>query len=219
MNSSIGSVLKLLSVLSINLPIHTDHRTNTTPTIFASLITDTAITQIAAAICRQQSHVIRVLRQTSDPNLAVSSAEQRLLHALHANCTTAPLQILNDSELRTEARKDRQEMCVYVLVLRRVEDFQPHIFDSRMGAKQFQSYFVVIEARIGLESHGAGWLLEMFRVFWLKQILNVVVIFVDDASGEPKWFTYTPFGDRCEGTETAADGQFATSIWYVMDNF
>lgn len=108
--------------------------------------------------------------------------------------------------------------------LPQVPDFQQHIFDPRMGAKQFQRYFVVIENRVQRETPpNSGqqpkrlWLRDMFRVFWLKQVLNVVVIFnddddddADDGSGDgPKWFTYTPFG----GDDAANTGD--SNLWHV----
>lgn len=188
------------------------------PTIFFEQnVNSTAIALISAAICRQQSHVIILLRHLNSHN-AVSSTEQQLLHDLNSNCAT-PLQILDDVEMRS-AREHRQEMCVYLLIVPQIDAFQPHIFDTRMGAKQFQSYFVVIEERVSIASDD-NWLREMFRVFWLKQILNVVVIFVDDDSGVPKWFTYTPFGERnlhsLNGNCGPAAGRdpTTTSIWNV----
>lgn len=206
-------LLQLVSLLSTYSTVPID--SNLAPLLPINTTTSVgyrsdAIDAIAQAICRQEAHVIRFFRRPTR-NAATILTEQLLLHALNNDCEPAAVvQILAETELRSTFRY-HQEMSVFVLVLGRMADFQPHIFDTRMGAKQFQRYFVVIEAPIPV----GRWLRDMFRVFWLKQVLNVVVIFNDGLGEAPRWFTYSPFGDVNDGVVAADNGHNGTSMWHV----
>lgn len=204
----VSSLLHLASILSANLSTSA-HLEQLTPSAYTAHFNRHEITQIARAICRQEAHVIRILRH---PTRTAIVTEQHLLRALNGDCAAAPVQILNDFEMRTAQRPHHSELCINVLVLANVSDFQQHIFDPRMGAKQFQRYFVVIEANVAVGGD-RKWLRDMFRVFWLKQVLNVVVIFMDGEGGDDaaKWFSYTPFADDAA---SSADAE-TTSNWHV----
>lgn len=212
---STGSMLQLFALLTGNFS--SVSREALQPLQFApnAALNRTAIGDIARAICRQEAHVVCLLRY---PNGSAIATEQQLLRALSTDCAApAAVRIMDDVELRSAAdeRSTVAESSVYVLVLPQVSDFRPHIFDPNMGAKQFQRYFVVIEGwvRRPPQAGWRHWLRDMFRVFWMKQVLNVVVIFNDgdaDGSGQPKWFTYTPFG--CVDTEAEPHD---SNIWHV----
>lgn len=149
------------------------------------------IRNVSSRICLQESHVIRII---VNDGAIIPLTAQHILHDLNANCLAAPVEVMLDSvfQLRSQEQYPFQ-LCVFVFVLSDWRQFRSEWFNRRLEAKGLQRYVFVIEELVEASEEQTDWLHNIMAELWMKQILNVVVIFSN--KGEKlRWFSYTPFG-------------------------
>lgn len=171
-----------------------------------------AIQTIATAICVQEAHAIRLI---VEPNDATPTA-QHLLQRLHTDCRTAPVDVMCGLVFgKRSAAMYPFKHSVLVFVLADWTQFRGQLFNRRLESKGSQRYFLVIEAVVKKDAVHLEWLHHIMCELWLKQILNVVVIF-SDGNAVLRWFTYTPFGGgSTERRRVKLIEMNSTADWFI----
>lgn len=152
-----------------------------------------AIDEFREVICSVEAHVIHIYYDDTIQNSYTSGHVLRYL----MECKSAPVQVETfASALVSKQDQRKSRLTVFVLLMANNSeaalDFYTGVLVKKKERKHFRKFFVVFE-EVG-EGNPTKWLMHLFRIFWNKNIVNVVVAFFHQQNLQ--LFTFNPFTDN-----------------------